>query len=173
MGLIQRDITVTKGDHTVFIELALIDTGSDFTILPLETASSLNIHLDRKHTELIQVADGRGTLLYGPYRANVEVDGYRSNPINIYFWSSPKLEAIVGHNFMQSTDYTINYNEEIPSNMRIKKVRYLRKIYPRNAPVPQGEVIRKPKKIDGYDWMVDAYRDKDGKIRYRKLYIIL
>ena len=51
----------------------------------------------------------------------------------------------------------------------MKSPRYLRKLHHRNARVSAGQVIRKPKRINGQDWWVDAYRDDEGLIRYNKI----
>lgn len=175
MGIIQKGITVRKGTREVFVNLATIDTGSDYTILPPDVAAELDLQLTLRRTVVIEVADGRGLEIHGPYRVSVILDNYVAKNVNIYFWpyDSVTFESIVGHNFMQASGYKIDYSKELPSRRRIKRIRYIRAIYHQNARVPPGQLIRKPKKIKGRWWMVDCRRDDEGKIQYRKLYIIL
>jgi len=55
----------------------------------------------------------------------------------------------------------------------MERVRYLRGIHRQYSRVPPGQRVLKPKKIDGVWWLVDCWRDEEGRIRYKRRHVIL
>jgi predicted aspartyl protease len=103
-------IIFKNGKYFAFLE-AVIDSGADYIILPIEMAGQLNLKLESK-TEFYAAGGNRFTVYKSPIELEyiIRKDGYRNitTKTTVYFAESQPAILLGHHGFLQKLKITLN-----------------------------------------------------------------
>jgi hypothetical protein len=120
-------ITFSNGEKKFRVGNALVDTGADYTILPLEIAHVLEVELDDSKTIMMSAAGG-GRFKVMPSRRkigySIEKTGYRS--INwkgtVWFAEGEEVVLLGHHDCLEKFDLTFRGGSRALSVLPLFKV---------------------------------------------------
>lgn len=103
-------IVFKNGKHFIFVR-AIIDSGADYIILPIETAGQLNITLTSK-SEFYSAGGNRFTVYKSPLELEyiIRKEGFRNiaQKTVVYFAESQPAILLGNHGFLEKMRITLN-----------------------------------------------------------------
>jgi len=114
---------IFKANNCIFKSYALVDSGSDYTILPIEIASKLNIKLSSKNLYTIE---GAGGSTFNIYQSPLEIEhilhqkGFRDIKLSskIFFAESGSTLLLGQKGFLEKIKTNLKGNQkEIEINL--------------------------------------------------------
>lgn len=100
-----------KNGKNFILTWAIIDSGADYIILPIEMAGQLNLKLETK-TEFYAAGGNRFTVYKAPVELEyiIRKEGFRniSNKTTVYFAESQPAALLGAHGFLQRLKITLD-----------------------------------------------------------------